>query len=376
MKGVWSGLFCEDYGTLKDRQISKIATEFPSWLGSLKDNRDQGLGFHFAEEYGGGVIALRNLDDPTKYKSVEFAMIAVDEITQNRGEELFHILRGSLRWHGIDDTRFICGTNPDGPGQKWVRRFWIERRFPDEMLPLADEFIFVQGLPKDNPYLSMQYWLDLNALPEKLRGSWRDGDWFQENEGLVYASFNNENFCYDDPDPDLPVELGYDDGYIDPRAILFIQRRRNGDIFVFDELYHSRHLEETCVGEVRQKMGEWFGWVDDDPEAGIPKKLPDIAIGSVEAPQLVKRFRAQNIPARSKPSHIVPGITKVRGLIKDGNGYRALKVHPTRCTNFVKELMEGYMYPKGSASSSAETPLDEDNHACDAFRYWANLRVR
>ena len=73
------------------------------------------------------MIAFRNLDDPSKYMSSEYAMIAVDEVNKNR-ERTFHILRGSLRWPGFADTRFIGACNPD-PG--WVRAYWIEKNPPE-----------------------------------------------------------------------------------------------------------------------------------------------------------------------------------------------------------------------------------------------------
>lgn len=81
--GVRVGLFCEDYPTLKDRHVAKIKREFPAWLGSLRNQTDEGFGFYLDEEYGGGVISLRNLDEPAKYASAEFAAIFVDELTKN-----------------------------------------------------------------------------------------------------------------------------------------------------------------------------------------------------------------------------------------------------------------------------------------------------
>src|SRR5574343_1959499 len=43
--GIVGGLFSSTYTNLKDRQISKIANEFPSWLGTLKENKTLGLAF-------------------------------------------------------------------------------------------------------------------------------------------------------------------------------------------------------------------------------------------------------------------------------------------------------------------------------------------
>ena len=75
-KQVRVGLFCEDYPSLKDRQITKIKKEFPHWLGILAESNIEGMSFVLAPQFGGGIIALRNLDDVSKYASSEFAAIA------------------------------------------------------------------------------------------------------------------------------------------------------------------------------------------------------------------------------------------------------------------------------------------------------------
>lgn len=175
-RNVRVGLFCEDYPTLRDRQITKIRTEFPDWLGTLKETRDEGLGFFLHEEYGGGAIMLRNLDDPAKYMSAEFAAVAVEELTKNT-KEVFDILRGSLRWPGIPWTQFWGATNPGGVGHSWVKALWVDRDFPPELEAMADRFGFVQSLPSDNPYLDEEYWNELNSLPEMLRKAWVEGLW-------------------------------------------------------------------------------------------------------------------------------------------------------------------------------------------------------
>jgi phage terminase large subunit len=170
------GLFCEDYPSLTDRQISKIVAEFPQWLGTLKDSKKTGFGFHLRPEYGGGVIALRNLDDVSKYQSAEFAAIAVDELTKN-DESVFDILRGSLRWKGVSKPKFMGATNPGGKGHLWVKRFWIDENLPDRLIKYKDEFCFLPALPTDNKHLSESYWEMLDSLPDRLRRAWRYGDW-------------------------------------------------------------------------------------------------------------------------------------------------------------------------------------------------------
>ena len=155
IRDIEVGLFCEDYPTLKDRQLSKIASEIPEWIGKLHDDhKAHGKCFILAQEYGGGIIKFRNLDDPSKYRSAEFAAIAVDELTMNV-KETFLDLKHRLRWPGIEDVRFFAGTNPGGPGHcvpygdVLTREGWMpieDVRVGDEVLTLNDqgEDVFVK----------------------------------------------------------------------------------------------------------------------------------------------------------------------------------------------------------------------------------------
>jgi phage terminase large subunit len=358
--GVRVGLFCEDYPSLKDRQVSKIATEFPAWLGSLRESKSEGLAFHLAPAYGSGILALRNLDDATKYQSAEFAIIAIDELTKNR-ENTFHVLRGSLRWPGVADTQFIAASNSNGLGREWVRRFWIEKDFSarPELAPIASQFCYIKASPRDNPHLAPSYWDDLNTLPEHLRRSWRDGDWFVPNLGVVYDDFSDANITMVDVDPRLPFDVAVDDGYVDPRAILFIQKQ-GARVLVFDEIYHTHHLPEVCVREMLERCAA-HGW---------PR--PRAATRSHEAPELAARLKRFNIPSLGGVVPVRDGIDFVRSLVLDGQGVRTLFVH-RRCENFIRELIEGYHYDD---RLNSEEPVDEANHACDAFKNYAWQRIR
>lgn len=177
-RNVRVGLFSEDYPTLVDRQISKIKFEFPNWLGVISKSHTEGFNFKLADRFGGGVIAFRNLDDPSKYNSAEFASIAVEELTKNK-ESVFHELRKRLRWRGIpnEDTRFLAATNPGGPGHAWVKRFWLDRDFPPEMAPLAEQFCYIQSKAQDNPHLTEEYYRDLLTLPGEMAKAYAEGDW-------------------------------------------------------------------------------------------------------------------------------------------------------------------------------------------------------
>ena len=117
-RNVTGMLACEDYPALKDRQLQKIETEFPEWLGKQhSDHRVYGRSFVLHPDYGSGVVCFRNLDQPAKYQSSEWAFIFVDELTKNV-YDTFTFLRTRLRWPGIPDDQcyFIGATNPGGVG--------------------------------------------------------------------------------------------------------------------------------------------------------------------------------------------------------------------------------------------------------------------
>lgn len=361
-------LACEDFPSLTGRQVTKISSEFPLWLGSISSTKEKGLGFHLKPQYGGGSILLRNLDDPSRYQSFEFAAIGIDELTKNK-LSTFNILRGSLRWPGINYTQFISSTNPEA---NWVRDYWIERRFPNEMADIAEQFAFVPALPSDNPHLDESYWRELGTLSGALRDAWLHGDWYAGVEGLVYDNFTDENIVRGDElevDPELGFEIAIDDGYIDPRATLFVQRLPNGDIYVFDELYQTKTLEERTIESILD-TGEKY-----------KMRRPEIAAVSHEAVALRDRLRHADIVARNWMSKRVAGgnstrlaaITKTRALFCDGQGHRAIKVHE-RCRNLIDELRSGYKYPEGKKGLS-EFPADGNDHACQALESWVWLRA-
>jgi len=177
MKGVRAGVFCEDYPSLNDRHLTKIKFEFPAWLGKFNEAKHE---FTLAPEYGSGIVAFRNLDDPAKYLSVEFAIIAIDEINRNQ-KTTFDMLRSRHRWPGIKDVRFLAGCNP--LGEAWVKNMWVKRMFPPDEKEQY-EFVFVPALPTDNPHLPVEYYKSLESLPENQRRAYLEGNWDAFDEGM------------------------------------------------------------------------------------------------------------------------------------------------------------------------------------------------
>lgn len=355
-------LACETYPDLYERQITKIQTEFPAELGSYMAAHGE---FRLAPEYGGGVIALRNLDKPEKYKSAEFAAIGVDELTAD-SLRTFNTLRGSLRWQGVTAPRFVAASNPDGKFAQWVRALWIERNFPDELTALSDQFAFVPALPSDNPYLSATYWEMLDSLPEVMRRAWRHGDWFAGTEGLIYPEFSPANIVEVEYDPNGgPLLWGCDDGYArgdgpgstgyHPRVVLVGQVTAIGGLDILAEYAHTGVTDYNAT-------------IDAALAFGYPE--PDLAYVDGSAAMFRGALSARGIHnANGSDKPVAEGIKNVRRLICDGRGVRLLRIHP-RCTHLIREL-PAYRYDEASSivQGGEPKPLKVDDHAPDALRY-------
>lgn len=266
------GLFCEDYPTLKDRQLSKIATEFPAYLGKFVESRDEGYVFRLRPEFGGGMLMPRNLDDPSKYNSVEFAAIAVDELTRNK-QEIFDELRKRLRWPGLPDNfhfPFAAGSNPGGIGHAWVKKLWIERDFPPELEGIADRFAFIPAKAQDNPHNPKGYYSDLLTLPEDLRRAYAEGDW-DMFAGQFFTEFRKELHVI------RPFQIpsywerfaSFDWGFKSPASLHWHAVSPEGRVITYRELYVSgkttawiaqRAVELTGDEKLRYKVADPSCW--------------------------------------------------------------------------------------------------------------------
>lgn len=260
LKGIRVGLFCEDYPALKDRHISKVQYEFPKWLGVLNKadyefTLDKGLGF--------GVICFRNLDDPSKYSSAEFAVIAIDELTKNK-KEVFDFLRTRLRWPGLERPKFIAGTNPGGIGHAWVKKMWLDHKF-ETTERHQNQFKFISAKVKDNPYLNQNYYDSLMGLPEKLRKAYVDGNW-DIFEGMYFTEFDREVHVIPPLNKNLitsetPCFVSIDYGYSSPSAVYWFCVNADKQLIVYREFYQKYQTYKDLIFAIQERTEEKIDYV-------------------------------------------------------------------------------------------------------------------
>lgn len=293
LKHVQVMLACEDYPALKDRQLSKISREFPNWMGKMySDHAEYGRCFILAAEYGSGVICFRNLDDPSKYQSSEWAAILVDESTKNDVETFTH-LRMRLRWPGLADEEcpFIGATNPGGIGHNYHKALWMDKNFPIEFIKPIDYrpmFAYVPSKAEDNPHLDAAYWQMLGTLPPHLRSAFKDGSW-DVFVGQAFQEWSRTYHVIDQPEklvPDgRPIYMTFDWGFGKPFSVGWWWIDSDGR---------------------KYRFAEWYGW-NGTPDQGLRLTDSEIAEG------IIKREQAMGltITEGTSPKVINPQITRL-----------------------------------------------------------------
>lgn len=331
LTNVVAGLFCETYTVLKDRHISKIRSEFPSWLGRLAKT-DSGLDFVLRPEYGSGAIALRNLDDPSKYVSAEFAAIAVEELTKHQ-LSVFSDLRFRLRWPGIERPKFAAGTNARGVGKPWVRKYWIKQDFPpyfkgvDKLTgkpyDITNQFARVTAKASDNPHINESYHLRNQTLPpdmvrEVVHSEWDmdSGQYFPRFDLKVHVIPHAEALARIQPWFDRG--LSGDWGFEHPHCFHWHAKDERNCVITHHELW-DRGIGEAEVGrritaveaqyfKLRKLSGFTFSW-----DAG--KLSPRSSKGQPKAiTQLVADALGPRVP-KPHPCDSTPGVRLIRARL-------------------------------------------------------------
>lgn len=371
--GVEVGLFCEDYPTLKDRQLSKIGSEFPQWLGNLHgDHAVHGRCFILAEEYGGGIIKFRNLDDPSKYQSAEFAAIAVDELTKNT-REVFDDLRNRLRWPGITDIRFLGATNPGGVGHAWVKKIWLDKQFDAEEQE-KDQFVYIRALAQDNPHIDKSYLKQLESLPPDKRRAYLEGDW-DIFKGQYFSEWRKEiHVCtpFEIPtdwrrffmgDYGLAAATAGYWGAISPEKQLFLYRELNAPGFTYSAL--GKELSNLTPMDERIDYWVW------DPALWSKEPASSSPLTGIE---LIERayYEASNkqrtMSSQKGDNNRIIGWGQVREYLKpyqDNNEITArLQIFST-CGEFIRTF-PSLVYDEHRVE---DLDTDGEDHAADALRY-------
>jgi phage terminase large subunit len=373
LNGIVGAIFCEDYPSLKDRQTSKIAREFPEWLGEMHaDHKEYGRCFLARPEYGGWVIALRNLDDASKYKSAEFAIIGIDELTKNK-KEIFDDLKTRLRWPGVAsfDCKFVAGTNPGEIGHAWAKKWWLDRDFEEEMQEEGKLFKYIPAKASDNSYLDVDYIKVLDSLPADKRKAYREGDW-NIFKGQYFSEWREEIHVVD------PFEIPMywrrfimgDYGYSNPASVHWGAVDEDGVLYLYRELYVTEHTYENLAAKIVsltpfQELQQISYWVFDP---AIWSKKDEPLSGAEKMQNKYKEITGRGLNLIQANNERVIGWGQVREYLKpftrNDQLLAKLQVFKT-CKDFIRTF-PSLVYDKYKVE---DLDSDGEDHAADDVRY-------
>lgn len=373
IRGITTALICQTYKQLQDRHIAKMR-EWPEEMGRVFTGQ-LGLGFYFTDQFGGGVILLRNLEQDknggeksSRYKSAEFAAIAVDELTETEARKTFDNLRSSLRFPGVDHPVFLAATNPDGPGLEWVRELWIERRFPKEYLDagIDKEFNFVPALPQDNKYLSKEYWDDLRSQDKETQEAWLKGNWYVFS-GRAFKEFRTETHVI--PFGDIPDgwvrKSSHDYGISAPFCALWGAKDiATGRLVVYKELYEVLNNDRLQAKKIL--------YVSDDKEKYIrrwadPHFWDNKSDTSGQAISAAKVYAQNGVYMTRANNDRAAGKRQILRMLSDlGDGKPGLMIMES-CPHLISQLMKAIHDPRNP--EDVYTSNHYEDHAYDALRY-------
>lgn len=364
IRGAPIGIFSEDYPTLKDRQISRITREFPEYLGTLKETKEEGFGFFINPQYGGWRILLRNLDDPGKYMSSEFAAIFVDELTRN-DEQTFMDLRNRLRYPGVEQVKFMGASNPGGIGHGWVRKYFIDKSAYDD--PERNRFFYVHANAYDNKFISKDYIHQLESLPLKKRKAYLEGNW-DIFEGQVFTEWDREKHVIHPMVPKGAYALvaGLDWGYSAPTVLLI------GALFPqeFEGQRFHRLIIYKEVDGIEITAKEWTKkWTETIPEIkkvriwGDPAMFNKLQDSSFSIADQFKREGFYILKSTNNRTNSITTIHNWLSIAPDGLPYMQVTEN---CNKLIKTLPEA-MYDE-NVTEDTDRNWAED-HWYDSLRY-------
>lgn len=325
--------------------------------------------------------------DRFKYRGRQFQYIGWDELTLWPSDTCYVYLLSRLRSVNPKVTCLVRSTtNPDGPGQKWVKERWainddgdpscFKVRIVDE--ETNEEFDrwrrFIPAKLDDNPYLSKtDYKIFLLGLPPEekdalLRGKWNaipvKGAYFAED----VIELERQGRITDVPHVrGVPVDTWWDLGRGDATAIWFSQNVDGVDRFIYAYENSGEALEHYA--QVLQDRGYVYG------THYVPHDADYERLTTTEAE--AKSYRA--MLEELLPSHnfeTVPRIDEIQlGIQLTRNVIRTCMMDREGCKDGIAALRAYRKVWDDKLQTWKDRPNhDWASHYADGFRQWGQWR--
>lgn len=334
--------FLADVRDTTVKQLLEGDGQFPPILtpGSYTHNKNE----HTITLHGGGQIRYMGINNDAgaavRIASINATGCAIEqaeELEQGQYDALLGRIRSTVptirpQWY------MVC--NPDSPTHWLAERFSIfdkSKRHPSRKV------IFTKTT--DNPHLPPEYVEQLKSLSIWRRRRYVEGLWVGAT-GVIYDNFRHSLHVKGVEGPWDKIILGVDDGTTNPCAMLLVGTDGHR-LHVIAENYERELTSAMKTAAAHRLAGQVGG--------RVMATIVDPAAAGLKAD-----LRASNLHVEDGDNDVLSGIALVRQMFEDGR----LTIDPG-CVNLIKEL-SAY---KWAENKPKDTPVKENDHACDALRY-------
>lgn len=232
---MYRALLLRRYATDLDQLADRCERMYTMFCPAVKFNRSKHIftfpsGASITLSHADSVDAIRN-----KYKGDEYQYLGWEELTEHPVEDGYTYLLTRLRGPPELPKFVRATTNPDGPGNDWVKERW---RIPDNGESVAPFKVaadgrlreFIRARVYDNPFIDPTYADTLGAQSENRRRALLEGHWdIIDLAGRIYArqyeKASQQGRITEVPhETRSPVNTFWDIGGSDSTAIWFHQK--------------------------------------------------------------------------------------------------------------------------------------------------------
>lgn len=324
-------------------------------------------------------ISCRNASDMDKFQGTETDIIFIDEATQFT-REMFDRIRACVRGVNSFPKRIYLTCNPGGVGHNWVKELFIDKR------ENAADYHFIKSLVTDNKALlesDPQYLAKLEALPEKLKRAWLEGDW-NIFEGQFFEEFRDDPSHYGDRrfthviEPfeiprDWTVYRSFDFGYSKPFSCDWWAVDYEGRAYLILQLYGATEPNEgvkwppdKIFSEIRRIENE-HRWLKGKQIFGVA----DPSIWDASRGEAIIETADRNfIYFQPGDNKRIPGWMQCHYRLSFDTEGKPMVYFFNTCRHAIRTL------PLLNYSSSSPEDLDtsQEDHFADSFRYFCMSR--
>jgi len=287
--------------------------------------------------------ALRSIG---KEGAVDFAWLEeANKLTASDDNEIAARMRGkSAGWRQI-----IYTTNPDYPNH------WIKKQLID-----GGKASVYYSRPEDNPANPADYIARLkNLTGVSYKRLWL-GRWVQA-EGAIYDEYDVAIHLIDDftPPEDGRYFVSIDFGFTNPFTASLWYVDGEGVAYLYKQIYMTKRLVETHAKDIKRMVGNLRieKWITDHDAEGRATLEKHLGISTTAAHKTVitgieaaKKRLAEN------------RVYFMRGALVELD----LALEEEKKPTWLIDEIDGYRW----SSKKQDTPVKENDHACDDFRYF------